>query len=131
MRECVAALIATEKKVLLGRRSAAREFYPDIWDFFGGHLLRGELPEEALRRELMEELGIIPTRWEFLLTAENDEGCYHVYLVTNWTGAPRNLQPEEHALIKWFDFEKALKLPFAHPIYIELIKKATALNRRS
>ena len=54
MRECVAAFIVKDKKILLGKRSAERKFYPDIWDVFGGHLNPGETTEEALRRELMK-----------------------------------------------------------------------------
>lgn len=34
--------------VLLGRRAANREFYPDVWDVLGGHLEPGETSEQAL-----------------------------------------------------------------------------------
>lgn len=129
MRECVAAFIVTEGKVLLGKRSATRSFYPDIWDVFGGHQNSGESQAVALRRELREELGIVPTEWRFLLTidepnpAENGAGQYYIYLVTGWEGMPQNLQPEEHARVEWFAFDEALKLPFAHPLYAELIER--------
>lgn len=129
MRECVAAFIVKEKKILLGKRSAEREFYPNIWDVFGGHLKPDESREDALRRELSEELRIVPTKWEFLLTAdepnpaENGNGQYHLYLVTAFDGTPQNLQREEHAIVKWFEFEEARNLPFAHPLYVKLIER--------
>lgn len=129
MRECVAAFIVEGAKVLLGRRSPTREFYPDIWDVFGGHQNPDESREDALRRELREELGIVPTRWKFLLTvvelngAKNGNGQYHFYLVTAWEGTPQNLQPEEHAAVGWFEFERALNLPFAHPLYARMIAR--------
>ena len=127
MRECVAAFIVEGEKVLLGKRSSTRSFYPDVWDVFGGHQNPGERREDALRRELFEELGIVPTRWRFLLTvdepnpAENGNGQYHFYLVKTWEGEPQNLQPEEHAIVRWFKFEQAINLPFAHPLYSEMI----------
>ena len=128
MLECVAAFIIKDKKILLGKRSAERKFYPDFWDVFGGHLNAGETREEALRRELNEELGIVPTRWKFLLTVQElDEEKYgrikyHIYLVTAFDGEPQNLQPEEHSFIRWFEFEQALDLPFPHPLYAELLE---------
>lgn len=99
MRECVAAFIVEREKVLLGKRNTTREFYPDVWDVFGGHQKRSESREDALRRELFEEIGIVPTRWKFLLTVDEPDsviygqGQYHFYLVTAWDGEPANLQP--------------------------------------
>lgn len=129
MRECVAAFVVKNGKILLGRRSATREFYPDVWDAFGGHQKAGESDEQTLRRELMEELGIVPTIWKFLITVdepnplENGEGNYHFYLITDFTGEARNLQPAEHAFIEWFSFEEALQLEFADPLYAEMIRQ--------
>ena len=34
--------------------------FPGAWNFFGGHIEEGELPKDALIRELTEELGVIP-----------------------------------------------------------------------
>ncbi len=66
--EVVAALIIQSQRILLGLRSAARTFYPDVWDMFGGHVEPGERHEQTLVRELQEELGITPTQWTFLET---------------------------------------------------------------
>lgn len=129
MRECVAAFVVKGEKILLGKRSASRSFYPDIWDVFGGHQNPGESREAALRRELREELGIVLTEWRFLLTvdepnpAKNGAGQYHFYLVTGWEGTPANLQPDEHFSVEWFEFGEAVKLPFAHILYAELIRQ--------
>jgi 8-oxo-dGTP pyrophosphatase MutT (NUDIX family) len=52
--------------VLLGRREAGRAFYPGVWDVLGGHLEPGETSEQALARELREEVGVTPTAWRYL-----------------------------------------------------------------
>ena len=114
--EVVAAFIIRSQKILLGRRSATRTYYPDVWDIFGGHMEPGEGEQDTLIRELQEELGITPTQWRDLETIiqPSDELTLHLYLVTDWTGTPTNRQAEEHSEIGWFALEEAVALPLAH-----------------
>jgi 8-oxo-dGTP diphosphatase len=51
------AIIEKDSKVLATQRSASMSL-PLKWEFPGGKLNEGESPEECLRRELREELGI-------------------------------------------------------------------------
>lgn len=120
MHVVVAALIIRSQKILLGKRSATREFYPGVWDVFGGHVEPGEGNQQTLIRELQEELGITPTDWSYLETISqggSDDLTVHLYLVTNWTGTPTNRQLDEHSTIGWFALEEARRLSLAHPIY--------------
>jgi len=39
--------------------------FPNYWDFLGGHLEAGETPEEALVREVKEEIGVDLQQWAF------------------------------------------------------------------
>ena len=71
MRDCVVALIIRDQRILLGRRSPTRDFYPNVWDLFGGHVEPGERQHEALIRELGEELDIRPTTWTYLQTSQS------------------------------------------------------------
>src|SRR5215211_3950590 len=113
--EVVAGLIIQSQRILLGQRSATREFYPDVWDVFGGHMEPGEGQEQTLVRELQEELGITPAEWTFVetLTEPSAQLTVHLYLVTAWHGMPANLQPEEHSAIGWFSLAEAIGLPLA------------------
>jgi 8-oxo-dGTP diphosphatase len=116
--------------VLLGRRAANREFYPDVWDVLGGHLEPGETSEQALVRELREEISVTPTAWASLgefresLSGENGSIVLHLYAVTSWNGTPRNLASEEHSEVSWFAVEAACRLTFAHPSYPKILRRA-------
>ena len=39
--------------------------FPNHWDFFGGHVEEGETPEEALVREVKEEIAVELKQWVF------------------------------------------------------------------
>jgi putative (di)nucleoside polyphosphate hydrolase len=54
-----AVLQRADGRVLIGQRSD----YPDSWQLPQGGIDRGESAEEALRREVLEEVGIGPDRY--------------------------------------------------------------------
>lgn len=55
------AILYQENQFLLQLRDDNPNIYwPGQWAFFGGHLEPGELPEAAMQRELMEEIGYVP-----------------------------------------------------------------------
>jgi 8-oxo-dGTP diphosphatase len=57
MTAVVAAVIERDGQVLIGQRPAGKR-HGLKWEFPGGKVEPGESPEDALRRELEEELGI-------------------------------------------------------------------------
>jgi len=128
--EVVAALIVQSHKILLGLRAAGRAFYPDVWDLFGGHVESGEQRDEALVRELQEELDITPTEWKYLKTLHVASASLtvHLYLVTAWAGTPVNRQPDEHSAIGWFSLAEATQLKLADELYPTLFARYLTLE---
>lgn len=58
MRVVVVGVIErTDRRILIGQRRKS-DSSPLKWEFPGGKVEEGESPEEALRRELREELGV-------------------------------------------------------------------------
>jgi A/G-specific adenine glycosylase len=55
--EAAAGLLVEEGRVFIQKRPA-QGLMADLWEFPGGKIGSGETPEEALRRELLEELGL-------------------------------------------------------------------------
>jgi 8-oxo-dGTP diphosphatase len=121
----VAAILRHQDQVLLCHRSPLRQWFPDVWDFPGGHVRPDEDPEDALIRELAEELGI---ELEGLLGApllrkvDPDTGLdLTIWVSHTWRGTPTNRQPEEHDAIGWFTGDQLEELRFADPSYLSLL----------
>ena len=75
----VAAIFNSAGEVLLSRR-ADHVHQGGLWEFPGGKLEPGELPAEALRRELHEELGIGVQAIRPLIRVQHDYHDRHVLL---------------------------------------------------
>ena len=52
------ALVDTDRRILIAQRPEGKSM-AGLWEFPGGKVEAGETPEEAIIRELQEELGII------------------------------------------------------------------------
>ena len=97
------ALIDADGRVLIAQRPQGKSM-AGLWEFPGGKVESGEMPEETLIRELKEELGI-DVKQECLapLTfASHRYPDFHLlmplYLCRKWEGRP---WPREHQELKW------------------------------
>lgn len=74
--EVVAAIIKKEDKIFITRRSYGE--FKDMWEFPGGKIEAGETKEEALIREIKEELELDINNLEYLITVEYDYPNFHL-----------------------------------------------------
>ena len=122
----VAVILLQAGQVLLCHRSPGRRWYPDVWDFPGGHVLPGERPEDALQREVAEELGAELEDVEggpVLRQVDPQAGLdLTVWVSRRWRGSITNLQPEEHDAIGWFGKGQLGGLTLADPSYPGLLR---------
>ena len=68
LQECIAFLLIKGNTVLAEKRKLTKKVVPGVIALPGGHLEEGESPEEALLREVSEELGIVPTERYYVCT---------------------------------------------------------------
>ena len=76
--EVVAAIIVQEKKVFATQRGYGE--FKDGWEFPGGKIEPGESPEEALVREIREELDVDIKVGRLLETVEYDYPRFHLIM---------------------------------------------------
>jgi 8-oxo-dGTP pyrophosphatase MutT (NUDIX family) len=99
--DCVACLLIKGHQVLAERRTLTRQVVPEALTLPGGHMARGEAPEEALRRELWEALGIRPTSMTYVCTLlHRAQECrkLHYFVVDDWRG---EISDREAAALLW------------------------------
>lgn len=103
--EVVAAIIVKDNKVFATQRGYGE--WKDFWEFPGGKIDAGETPEEALRREIKEELDTEIAVGELFTTINFDYPTFHItmhcYLCTIENGSLTLL---EHEAAKWLSLEQ-------------------------
>ena len=102
--EVVAAIIRKDDLILATQRGYGD--FKDWWEFPGGKMEVGETPEEALKREIREELSTEINVDEFLCTVEYDYPAFHLtmhcYLCSLLSEA---LHLNEHEAARWLKLE--------------------------
>ncbi len=99
------ALLDEEGRVLLAKRPEGRSL-AGLWEFPGGKVEAGERPEDALIRELREELGIAIAKEDLmpLTFASHTYPEFHllmpVYLCRSWQGKASAHEGQELLWVK-------------------------------
>lgn len=115
------ALIDPDGRVLLAQRPAGKSM-AGLWEFPGGKVEAGETPEDALVRELHEELGI--ETWSSCLapltfashTYDNFHLLMPLYACRKWDGIVQGKEGQELAWVRAQDLNKYSMPPADIPI---------------
>ena len=130
--EVVAAIIRKGNQIFATQRGYGD--FKDWWEFPGGKMESGETPEEALKREIREELSTEISVDEFLCTVKYDYPKFHLtmhcYLCSLLTDA---LHLNEHEAAKWLthnELDSVKWLP-ADLKVIEVIKSKSNIKENN
>ena len=97
--------------------------FKDGWEFPGGKIEEGETPQEALKREIMEELDTEISVGELIDTIEYDYPTFHLSMDCFWCEVIKgNLVLKEAEDAKWLKKNGLDKVDWL-PADVELIGK--------
>ena len=126
--EVVAAIIRKDDKIFATQRGYGE--WKDWWEFPGGKMEAGETPEEALRREIREELSTDISVNEFFYTVEWDYPQFHLkmhcYFCSLLTEA---LHLNEHEAARWLTKDELDSVRWL-PADVQLIEEIRAYLSR-
>lgn len=117
--EVVAAIIHDDEGRIFATQRGYGD-YKDGWEFPGGKIEQGETPEEALKREILEELETDIAVEKLVQTVEWDYPNFHLTmhcflcsiesgsLVLKEHEAARWLKPEDLNSVDWLPADKAV-----------------------
>lgn len=127
----VGAVLLRGGKILAAQRGEGRAL-AGMWEFPGGKIEAGETPEQALQRELKEELRIDAIIDDFIETTKHSYDFGTVVLTTYYATITNGGDPEltEHAQIRWCTPAELKELEWA-PADVPVVNKISAKTLES
>lgn len=118
--EVVAGIIKDGDKIFATQRGYGE--FKDGWEFPGGKMESGETPQQALARELKEELAIDVSVGDFLCTVDYDYPTFHLTMhcfYCSLVGGELTLL--EHEAAKWLNMSELHTVSWL-PADVEVVK---------
>ena len=119
--QVTAAIIRKGAKILIARR-APNKHLAGFWEFPGGKIEEGETPQECLKRELEEELGIVVSVGTFFMENEHHyEDKIILLKAYECDHISGDIILNDHDQIEWVETAEFVNFKFA-PADIPFIK---------
>lgn len=104
----VAAILKKDEQIMIAQR--LKGDFAGQWEFPGGKIEAGETPQEALKREIFEEMELAIDVNDFVITAEYDYPTFHLSMDCFICSLQsKDIQLHDHTAIKWISINDDIK----------------------
>ncbi|MFZ3077981.1 MAG: NUDIX domain-containing protein [Candidatus Aenigmatarchaeota archaeon] len=134
----VAGFCFDGNKVLVLKRSPSRKIYPNLWECGGGAVWPGENFEEALKREMKDEAGVIVKpvmslkTYQIIVSDSEQKNIPGLRFVCKFLGFVNGKEPQisaEHTEWKWIAVDKLDGLDFIPGVKEDIKEAYSALSK--
>ena len=126
-KNAVAVIVNEDNKILLLKRADTKDIWmPNKWALVGGGIEKGETPEQAMKREIMEETGLDVKKFTKSFSIQRNPNSIEHIFACRYNGDPTEIKlNEENSHYGWYDVEETKFLNIVPHLveYITLVFK--------
>jgi 8-oxo-dGTP diphosphatase len=107
-KNAVAVIVDNDNKILLLKRSKMPKIWqPEKWSLVGGAVEKGETPQQAVEREILEETGLTIDKFVKVFSIQRNPNSIETVFACRYEGDPTDIKlNEEHTNYGWYDIDE-------------------------
>lgn len=107
-KNALAVIVNTDNKILLLKRGKEAPWMPGKWALIGGVIEKGEAPQKAVEREILEEIGLEINKFIKTFTIQRNPNSIEHIFACRYDGDPTDitLDNSENTNYGWYDVDE-------------------------
>jgi 8-oxo-dGTP diphosphatase len=107
-KNAVAVIVNSDNKILLLKRGKGAPWMPEKWSLVGGSVEKGESPQNAVEREILEEVGLEVDKFVKTFTIQRKPDSIETVFACRYSGEPTDidLDTTENTNYGWYDIDE-------------------------
>ena len=107
-KNAIAVIVNNDNKILLLKRAKIKEIWqPGKWALVGGGVEKDETPQQAVEREILEEVGLEIKKFVKTFTIQRNPDSIEYIFACRYTGDPTEIElNDENTNYGWYDVDE-------------------------
>jgi mutator protein MutT len=107
-KNAVAVIVNNDNKILLLKRGKEAPWMPEKWALVGGAIEKGETPQRAIEREILEEIGLEINKFVRTFTIQRNPESIETVFACRYEGDPTEIELDnaENTNYGWYDVDE-------------------------